>query len=178
MVKKIIIVLVTVDLVLLAIGAYIGGNWMVNSQIAFITSALVMGASMLSYARMVKSRLEAGEIPGDDRDVIEQLDDPHDLYSENISQNTAKETADVPTLKEAIKEEKNRMKSQRRSPLEALRDSRASMSVYRLGAYALLVFGFFYLNSNHLLQPLPYLIGMGIPVAVVVTTLMSNKDNA
>ncbi len=176
MVKGILVSLVAADLLLLIFALFMGRGWLVNTQVAFVTSALVMGASMLSYARMVRSRIEAGAIPDDSRDMIDQMDDPHDLYSDDAPKTVQEDKADAATIKEAIKEEKRRIKEQRRSPLEALRDSRASMSIYRLGAYVLLVFGFFYLNGNKLLQPLPYLIGLGIPVVVVVVSLMRNKE--
>ncbi len=176
MVKGILVSLAAADLLLLAFSAYMGGGWVANTQVAFVTSALVLGASMLSYARMVRSRIEAGAIPYDSRDMIDKMDDPHDLYSDDAPKTVQENKANAAAIKEAIKEEKQRMKGQRRSPLEVLRDSRASMSIYRLGAYVLLVFGFFYLNGNKLLQPLPYLIGLGIPVAVVVVSLMKNKE--
>ncbi len=176
MVGKILGALLAVDAVLLAISAFAGKGWMINTQVAYISSAIVLGASMVSYARMVHSRIEAGAVPDDGLDTIDKLEDPHDLYGDDGSLEAEKEINSINDIKEVIKEEKSRPKVSHRSPLEVLRDSRASMSLYRLGAYVLLVFGFFYLNGNKLLQPFPYLIGLGMPVLVVVVMLMGNRE--
>ena len=161
-------VLVAADMVLLAVAWRMGGHWVINTQIAYITSALVMGGSMFSYARMVKGRLESGVILDmDDRDMIDTMEDPYGLYDDTVT-----EESDSVEIKETIKVEKQRMKKQRRTPAQALRDSRAAMSIYRLGAYGMLIFGFFYLRGNHLLEIQPYLIGLGIPIVVIVAGLM------
>jgi len=174
-VKKIVVFLMLADILLAAVSLFVGKGWLVNTQTAFLTSALVMAASMFSYGQMVKRRIENDEVPEmSDRDVIDKLDDPHDLYRDD----NAEEMNDTKNLRKALREEKLRIKANRRSPYEMLKDSRASMSIYRLGAYALLVFGFFYLSSRNILQPLPYLIGLGLPVAAVVAALMSSKEAA
>jgi hypothetical protein len=136
-----------------------------------------MGASMFSYARMVQGRLAGGAVPEmDERNTLDKLEDPYDLYGEETSEEpTPEEPIDAATLKATIKDEKARLKAQHRTIGQTLRDSRASMSIYRLVAYGLLVFGFFYLNGNHLFEILPYIIGLGIPTVVVVVTLMTRK---
>jgi hypothetical protein len=167
-----------VDFLVLAVAWSMGGMWMVNTQVAYLTSSLVMGASMFSYARMVRRQLDDGALLDvDERDTLDKLEDPYDLYGEeSLEPPVPDEAVDADTLKAAIQDEKARLKSQRRSIGQTLRDSRASMSVYRLVAYGLLVFGFFYLNGNHLFRILPYIIGLGIPIAVVVVTLMTHKE--
>jgi len=176
---RVLTALVVGDLLLLAAAWYQGGHWMVNTQIAYATSALVMGATLLSYARMVRGRLDAGVIPAaDDRDAIERLDDPFDLYSDDPQTDTVKDESSVASaaeIKATIREEKQRLKAQKRSPMTALQDARPFMSLYRLVSYAVLIFGFFYLNGNHLLQPLPYLIGLGLPPLMIVAILMRQK---
>ncbi len=173
---RLIGILALVDLALLMVAWTMGNHWMVNTQIAFITSALVMGASMFSYARMVHGRLKSGAIPDmDDRDMIDKMEDPYGVYDDTAPAETPTE-ADPAEIKAAIKAEKQRMKEQRRTPTQALRDSRAAMSVYRLGAYGVLLFGFFYLRGNHLLEILPYLIGLGLPIVVIVAALMMRSE--
>jgi len=173
---RVVGVLIVVDLILLAVAGWQGGSWVVNTQVAYFTSAVVMGASMFSYARMVQGRLESGAIPDmDDRDMIDKMEDPYGLYDDSLQADEEVSSADI---KEAIKEEKQRMKEQRRTPMQALRDSRAAMSIYRLGAYGALLFGFFYLRGNHLLEIMPYLIGLGLPMVVIVVSLMMRKEHA
>ena len=168
--------LLLMDVPVLAVAAWMGGDWLANTQVAYVTSALVMGASMFSYARMVRHRLAAGAIPDvDDREMIDQIDDPHGLYEEEVpTELEAPATAE--TIKAAIQEEKARSKENRRSVGATLRDSRAAMSFSRLGAYGVLIFGFFYLRGHHLLHPIPYLIGLSLPIAVIVGTLMLRKE--
>ncbi len=176
-----LIALAGMDILLLIFARAQGGHWVVNTQVAFVTSALVMGASMLSYARMVHVRLESGAIPDwDDRDVIDRMDDPHDLYGESDREDVSPvpEELSAAEIKAAITEEKKRLKAQHRSPMALLRDSRPFMSLYRLAAYGLLLFGFFYLQGNKLFAPLPYLIGLGVPIVVIVAVLMQQGKRA
>lgn len=146
-------------------------DWLLNAQIAFISASLVLGASMFSYSQMVYSRLESGSaIPEDDRDTLDKIEDPHDLYGEEMPAN------DTAALKHAIHEEKQRMKQHRRSLVQVLRDSRASLSFMRLGAYLLLFVGFFYLSKNQLLHIPSYLLGLALPIVITLGVLMSKKE--
>ena len=144
-------------------------TWLINTQIGFITSTFVMFGSILSYRSMVQGRLNAGAIPDDNRDTIEKLEDPYDLYSEEQKEDENK------TLKEVIKEERENLKKNRRSVWQATKDSKASLSFYRLVAYGLLIMGFFYLNSNNLLDIPSYLFSLIVPPVIIVIILMRNK---
>ena len=152
----------------LVLGRY---DWLLNAQIAFISSSLVLAASMFSYSQMVYSRLESGTaIPEDDRDTLDKIEDPHDLYGEEVSaDNTA-------VLKDTIKEEKQRMKQHRRSLMQVLRDSKASLSFVRLGAYLLLFVGFLYLSKNQFLHIPSYLLGLTLPIVITLVVLMTKKE--
>lgn len=144
-----------------------------NTQIGFLSSALVMLASMKSYKRMVDTRVEHNIITIDDsKDVIDKLEDPHDLYSEEIVED---EEAD---LVETVKEEKQRLKANRRSLGQTLKDTKAALSLYRLGAYIILILGFLYLNRHGLLHIPSYLIALTIPMVLMVFVLISNKKDS
>ena len=146
-------------------------DWLLNAQIAFISSSLVLTASMFSYSQMVYSRLESGTaIHEDERDALDKIEDPHDLYGEEVPADNAA------ALKDAIKEEKQRMKQHRRSLVQVLRDSKASLSFVRLGAYLLLFVGFFYLSKNQLLHIPSYLLGLALPVVIMLGVLMTKKE--
>ncbi len=164
--------LISIDLLLAIILLLLGRtDWLLNTQIGFISSALVLGASMFSYSQMVYSRLEGGTaVPTDDRDEIDKMEDPYDLYGED---SPVDETLQ---LKEAIKEEKQRMKQNRRSAYQTLKDSKASLSILRLGAYLLLFVGFFYLSRNQLLHIPSYLIAMALPIVIIVGLLLTKKE--
>ena len=145
-------------------------NTLWSTQIGFISSSLVMLASMKSYQRMVNARVEHGIITMDDsKDVIDQLEDPYDLYSEEIVEE------DIP-LEEVVKDEHKKLKDGR-SLAQILKDTKAALSVYRLGAYAVLILGFLYLNRHELLHIPSYFIALTLPMLVVVYLLISNKEN-
>ena len=166
--KNALISLIAIDAIaILLIYLFAGEHWLMNSQIAFISSSFVMLGSMLSYKSMVKGRLNVGAIPDDERDTLDKLEDPYDLYDENIKNDAEK------TLVEVVKEERANLKKGRRGVLETTKDAKASFSFYRLGAYALLIFGFFYLNSNGILLLTPYLIFLSLPMFIIVISLVS-----
>jgi len=143
-----------------------------NSQIGFLSASLVMLASMSSYRRMVDARVEHGIITMDDsKDVIDKLEDPYDLYSEEIVEEEEKD------LKEVVQEERQKLKANRRSLGQTLKDTKAALSIYRLGAYILLILGFLYLNRQELLSIPTYIITLSIPMLVVVFVLLSEKEN-
>lgn len=146
-------------------------NWLYTTQIGFFTSALVIAASMVSYRRMIEKRLEHETLPvGDERDELDRIDDPHDLYSDD-TEPEAKELSKEEFVA-VVNEEKAKQKAKRRSISEVIKDSRASMSFYRIGAYVLLVLGFFYLNRHNYLHIPSYLFSLSVPPAIVVIMLM------
>jgi hypothetical protein len=170
--KSVFYALVTVDMLILVYCYIFGASpCLLNTQIGFITSSLVMFGSALSYKSMVQSRLNAGAIPDTSRDTVDQLEDPFDLYDEPIVESEE----EVKTLQEVVKEERANLKKHRRSFWETTKDAKASFSFYRLGAYLLLIMGFFYLNNNHVLDIAGYLFSMFIPPFVVVFMLMREK---
>ena len=145
-----------------------------NTQIGFISASLVMLASMKSYKRMVETRVEEGIILFDDsKDVIDQLEDPYDLYSEDVLEATQAKKS----LNEIIKEERQEKKKNRRTLSEILRDTKAALSLVRIGAYVVLVLGFFYLNRHEYLMAPAYILALTVPMLVVVFVLLSNKEN-
>jgi len=168
--KNAIIALIIVDTALIALTFFFGEeHWLINTQMGFIPSALVMFGSMLSYKSMVQGRLEAGAIPDDTRDTLDKLEDPYELYDENEE---PKKDKPEQTLVEVVKEERQNLKKNKRSLWQTTKDSKASFSFYRLSSYLILIFGFFYLNNNHLLEIPIYLVSLAIPTIVIVTVLI------
>jgi len=144
----------------------LSGNriWFINSQIGFVSSSLVMIASIISYRNMVKNRLNSEVVVSEDnRDTIEKIEDPYDLYNEKEN--------DTP-IGEIIKEEKAKLKRNRRSIWQITKDSKPALSFYRLGAYTLLILGFFYLNNSDKLDITSYLFALSIPPIIVIIILM------
>jgi 23S rRNA maturation mini-RNase III len=98
---------------------------------------------------------------------LDKLEDPYELYDEELKQDDSEKT-----LVEVVKEERQNLKKSRRSVWQTTKDSKASFSFYRLGSYLILIFGFFYLNNNQLLEIPIYLVSLAIPSIVIVSVLM------
>ena len=169
--KKVLLTLFFLDLFLaFIIYVWKGQVWLINSQVAFISSSLIMLASMKSYKNMVSNALAVGAVTDDGRDTLDKLEDPYDLYDE---QEVIEEEK---TLVEVVKEERANLKKGRRSIWETTKDAKASFSFYRLSAYAILVLGFFYLNSNQILELIPYLSFLALPLFIIVFILVNNAE--
>lgn len=171
--RKILTVLVTVDVLLLLISIiFFDIKIVYNTQIGYISSTLVMIASIVSYRRMVNARVKHNIVTMDDsKDVIDKLEDPYDIYSEDVVEDEEKDFAAT------VKEEKKKLKENRRTVYQTIKDTKAALSIYRLGAYALLILGFLYLNRQGLLHIPSYIISLGIPSVILVWVLLKEKEN-
>lgn len=171
--RKILTILVSIDLVLLLISIiFFDMKVIYSTQIGYISSTLVMIASILSYRRMVNARVEHNIVTMDDsKDVIDKLEDPYDIYSEDVVEDEEKDFV------ETVKEEKKKLKENRRTVYQTIKDTKAALSIYRLGAYAVLILGFLYLNRQELLHIPSYIISLGIPSVIIVWVLLTEKEN-
>ncbi len=142
-------------------------SWLINIEVAFISSLLVSFATFISYKKNVLNSIDLElEKQKDDLDYIDKIDDPYDLYSDDIKE----EIIENPT-KEQIKEA---MKPIKQNYFANFKKGLISYSsFYRVGAYVFLVLGFFYLNNNKLLDVIPYLLGFLI---VPIGSLLSKRD--
>ncbi|MDD2266593.1 hypothetical protein [Sulfuricurvum sp.] len=132
-----------------------------NFTVAMLSSMLILMGSLYSYRTMINQRVETADIE-DNKDVIDMMDDPYDLYEEEREN----EVADI---KQMIKEEKARQKSN--IVQNTTKNASAWISLYRLIPYAFLILGFLALNNNHSLLVLPYLLGLaaGIPLGYFIS---------
>jgi len=150
---------------------FFNAKYLYAFEIGFISSTLVVIASSMAYRRMVNTRVEYNIITLDDsKDVIDILEDPYDLYSEE------EKPKDEVDLVEFIKEERQKLKSDSRSLFEILRDTKASLSLSRLGAYTLLILGFLYLNRHGLLHIPTYIIALGLAPFTIVFCLVYDNS--
>ncbi len=170
---KILKTLIVIDILIIAVSViFFDIKVLYNTQVGFISATLVMIASMISYSRMVNTAVEHNVIMMDDsKDIIDKLEDPYDLYSEEVVEEEEKD------LVETVKEERKRLKENKRTLSQTIKDSKAAFSFYRLGAYAILVLGFLYLNRHGLLHVPSYILALSIPPMVIVITILMNKEN-
>jgi len=160
------LVIVDVVVILLSI-IFFDIKMLWNTQIGFISASLVMMASMKSYKRMVDARVELNLVTMDDsQDFIDKLEDPYDLYSEDVN---AEDTL--------VEEEDQKTQKNSRTMTQTIKDAKTALSFYRILAYVVLILGFFYLNRHDLLQVPSYVLALSIPMLVVVFVLLSNKES-
>lgn len=127
-----------------------------NFAVAMTSSMLIVIGSLYSYQAMIARRIEDTDIE-DNKDVIDMMDDPYDLYEEERLE-------EISDIKAMIKAEKARQKSN--IVQNTTKNVSAWVSVYRLIPYAFLVLGFITLQNNHLFSVLPYLVGLGMGIAI------------
>lgn len=153
-----------VDALIIA-GCLLSGNmhWLLNTQVGYISAALVVYGSFFGYKRMIDARVNAGD-NSFQRDYLDKIEDPYDLDDED-EQSFESEEKD---FKQIVKEEKEALKNKKRSVLEVIRDSRASLSIYRLVSYLILFLCFMVLNTKGLLHIQSYLFGVVIAPLVVI----------
>ena len=169
--------LLVVDIIVIAVSfIFFDIKTLWNTQIGFISASLVLTGSMLSYRRMVNISVKNNIVMMDDsKDVIDKLEDPYDLYSEEIVEEVVEEEID---LVETVKEERKRLKENKRTLSQTMKDSKAAFSFYRLGSYVILVLGFLYLNRQGLLDIPSYLVALSLPPIVIVFTLLMDKEES
>jgi len=131
----------------------------INVEVAFFSAFLIILGSMYSYARLVSRRLEHYEAQ-DDKDAVEKIDDPYDLYDD---EETPAQNVEEIDLKAVIREEKRRIRATG-ATRNAVKSAPATASLFRLVPYAFLVLGFLGLNNNAILLLGPYLSGLAVGI--------------
>jgi hypothetical protein len=159
-IKKLSAILIVADIALIFYSLSISSIWLLNSQIAFISSVFITLSSYLGYKKMISKKIASGDIPKEDRDDFEKLEDPHDLYSEDKEED----------FQEVIKQERAKLTNFKTTAVNLGKSAGGAMSVFRLVAYGFLFLSFLYLNRHGLLEISAYLTGLAIvPISVVVS---------
>ncbi len=100
--SKISLVYIGASLFLIFISLIMGDLWLINTQVAFICSMIVVFSSFLSYKGMIEKRLESGEIP-QERDEFDKIDDKYGLFDEDIEEKELSKEEFVKLYKEERK---------------------------------------------------------------------------
>jgi len=137
----------------------------INMQVAFVSSLLVILGASFAYRKMVITQVNSGNYE-EDRDLLDDIEDPHELY-DNATINDA--PAEELDLKEIVKEEKAKIKTF--SMKSAKHGARGSVSLFRLVPYVFLILGFIALKNNELLNLVVYL--PSLLIGIVVGSLSS-----
>jgi uncharacterized membrane protein YqgA involved in biofilm formation len=168
MIKRVATVYIYLDIAIIifciAMDNYL---WLLNSQIAFITAMSIVIGSFLGYKKNIETRLSKQNINPDeillDRDKIDEIDDPYDLYSP-INETKELSSEEIKTI---IKDEKKKLKKS--SFKNTLFSATGFFSIYRVVGYVVLVLGFFILTRNNLFEPFSYFGGI---LTVSIGTLL------
>jgi len=159
MVKRAISILIGAQLLLL--GAYfISKAAFINAEVGFFSAFFIILGSSYAYKRMVQSQIANGNYV-EERELLDKIEDPHELYDEKPINDTPYEELD---LKSIIKEEKAKVKSF--SFKNAKYGAKGGISAFRIVPYVLLVLGFIALKNNELLTLWYYLPGLTFGIII------------
>lgn len=148
--KKPIKILIFSELLIL-LTYFISFNFYINLQIAFLSSFFIILGSFYAYRKMVETQV-ASDMLNEERDLLDSIEDPHELYDDIEINETP---ADKLDLKAIVKEEKKKIKVLNIKNIK--KGSKATVSLYRLVPYLFLILGFIALKNNSLLDIKIYL---------------------
>jgi DNA primase large subunit len=138
-----------------------------NTQVAFLSSLFVIVGSSFAYKKMVENKIDS-EAYESERDLLDTIEDPHELYDEVAINETPVEELD---LKAIVKEEKAKIKT---FSFQSIKHGvRGSVSMFRLLPYLFLVLGFIALKNNNLLDISFYL--PSLLLGIIVGSLISKE---
>ncbi len=119
-----------------------------NVQMAFLSALFVILGSSYAYKSMVIQKIDntqRGDEEEGKRELLDEIEDPHELYDEQGINN-----APAKDLKVIVKEERAKIKIVN---VESVKHGvRGASSFFRLIPYSFLVFGFIALQNNGLLD--------------------------
>ncbi len=153
-IKKYLLFFASADSFLVAGGVFKGYNFLVSSQLGFISSLLVTLSSYYGYKKMVEHKVSIGDIPKEERDELDKIDDKFELYDES--------EAEQKDFKEVVKEEKKKLKGFKNSAKNLKKSFFAVISPYRLFSYLFLILSFLYLNKHHMLDIFGFILGISV----------------
>ena len=136
-----------------------------NTQVAFLSSLFIILGSSFAYKRMVDSKIKTDAYESD-RDLLDTIEDPHELYDDEPINNAPVEELD---LKEIVKEERAKIKTFSFKSIK--HGAIGSVSLFRIVPYLFLILGFIALKNNNILDLSFYL--PSLLIGIVVGSLVS-----
>lgn len=151
---------------LLILSVFMGGLWLINTQVAFICSMIVVFASFLSYKGMIEKRLENGEIP-EEKDELDKIDDKYGLFDED--ENIEKKELSKEEFVKLYKDERKKSSGIKQSFSNLFKSGRGVFNPFRLIAYVLLCVAMLFLIRNEIFSAMPFLVGISaVPISSIV----------
>ena len=166
MAKKLALIYLCSDAVLIAICAYFGAVHVLNSQVSLISSSLIILASFLGYKKRVAKKIATADISAFD-DVFENSGIPSQDEVANL------ENSRIPNENEAKNDRNSRIPNEKtpKIPLR-LYEFGSVFSPLRLLGYVLLILAFFILLKKELFEPLSFLAGIAVmPISALFSAV-------
>lgn len=166
MAKKLALIYLCIDAVLIAICAYFGAVHVLNSQVSLISSSLIILASFLGYKKRVAKKIANADISAFD-DVNENSRIPSQDEVANLGNSR------IPNENEAKNARNSRIPNEKtpKIPLR-LYEFGSVFSPLRLLAYVLLILAFFILVKKELFEPLSFLAGIAVmPISALFSAV-------
>ena len=166
MAKKLALIYLCSDAVLIAICAYFGAVHVLNSQVSLISSSLIILASFLGYKKRVEKKIATTDISAFD-DVNENSRIPSQDEVANL------ENSRIPNEYEAKNSRNSRIPNEKtpKIPLR-LYEFGSLFSPLRLLGYVLLILAFFILLKKELFEPLSFLAGIAVmPISALFSAV-------
>ena len=166
MAKKLALIYLCSNAVLIAICAYFGAVHVLNSQVALISSSLIILASFLGYKKRVAKKIATADISAFD-DVNENSRIPSQDEVAKLGNSR------IPNENEAKNARNSRIPNEKtpKIPLR-LYEFGSVFSPLRLLGYVLLILAFFILLKKELFEPLSFLAGIAVmPISALFSAL-------
>jgi len=143
--------------------------WLLNFELALLSSVFIILGSFHGYKRMINRRLDVGE--GMNDELMKKLEDPYDLYDDEDTvktQELAKDEELQEDLAKVVKEEKKRLKQNKQTLKKTIKSTPGIFSPLRFVPYVMLILSFIALNNNQILDVMAFLIGLAVGVIVAI----------
>ena len=166
MAKKLALIYLCSDAVLIVICAYFGAVHVLNSQVALISSSLIILASFLGYKKRVAKKIATADISAFD-DVNENSRIPSQDEVAKLGNSR------IPNENEAKNVTNSRIPNEKtpKIPLR-LYEFGSVFSPLRLLGYVLLILAFFILLKKELFEPLSFLAGIAVmPISALFSAV-------
>ena len=170
MAKKLALIYLCSDAVLIVICAYFGAVHVLNSQVALISSSLIILASFLGYKKRVEKKIATADISAFD-DVNENSRIPSQDEVANLGNSR------IPDENETKNARNSRIPNEKtpKIPLR-LYEFGSVFSPLRLLGYVLLILAFFILVKKELFEPLSFLAGIAVmPISALFSAVFTKE---
>ena len=149
------------DSLVVTLSLFMGGFWLLNTQVAFVSSMLITFASFYAYKKSIQKgiRNSSGE---EYRDAYDELEDPYNLFDDEDEKHSDKKKSKG-VFKYTVK--------------GFAKGIGGAVNPLRILAYVVLIASFLYLNRHGLFNAFAFFTGLSIvPVMSMISSLVSSKS--